>query len=113
MKKEDFIYGGVLGDGACFFHSIAYIQLMEKNKINDISIIYKIAIDYANKGNALSKKLRRDCVNWLEQNLDYTISQIGRTIRQEIQEEVDNCIATHGCKKYKTIHEYLTYMKKT
>ena len=113
MKKEDFIYGGVLGDGACFFHSIAYIQLMEKNKINDISIIYKIAIDYANKGNALSKKLRRDCVNWLEQNLDYTIPQIGRTIRQEIQEEVDNCIATDGCKKYKTIHEYLTYMKKT
>jgi len=113
MKKSDFIYSSVLGDGACFFHSIAYILTMEEhNNENEDSRDYKIATSFAKNGNALSRKLRRECVSWLEQNLDYTISQIGRTIRQEIQEEVDNCINTNGCEKYNTISTYLTYMRK-
>ena len=113
MKKSDFIYSSVPGDGACFFHSIAYILTMEDhNNENDDSRDHKIATSFAKNGNALSRKLRRECVGWLEQNLDYTIPQLGRTISQEIQEEVDNCITTDGCEKYNTIPTYLTYMRK-
>ena len=30
MKRSDFIYGEVDGDGACFFHSIAWVLTMER-----------------------------------------------------------------------------------
>jgi len=113
MKKSDFIYSSVPGDGACFFHSIAYILTMEDHtNENDGERDYKVATSFAKGGQALSRKLRRDCVTWLQQNLDFTIAQLGRTVREEIQEEVDNCIATERCNNYKTIKEYLTYMRK-
>ena len=109
MKKSDFIYSSVPGDGACFFHSIAFILTIEgPNQVKKNETLAQTD----KRRDKLARKLRRECVGWLEQNLDYTIPQLGRTIGQEIQEEVDNCIATNNCNKYKTIPEYLTYMGK-
>jgi len=116
MKYEDFIHLSVAGDGACFFHSLATILIMEESsgevKRKGGSLSHVMATSYARNGNALARKLRRDCVNWLEKKLDYTIPQLGRTIRQEIQDEVDECLEDDDCRKYKTVGEYLTYMKK-
>tara|TARA_Y100000817_G_scaffold244591_1_gene196544 strand:- start:3155 stop:3835 length:681 start_codon:yes stop_codon:yes gene_type:complete len=115
MKRSDFNYGSVPGDGACFFHSVALILILEdqkKIKRNENSQ------ETNKKRNKLAKKIRRDCIHWLKQNLDYTIPQLGRTIGEEIQDEVDDCIQRYtinpnDCRaNYKTIKEYLTYMKK-
>ena len=101
MKYTDFIHMSVPGDGSCFFHSIAHILLFEK----DITVNLK-------KRNTKARFLRRQCVNWLKNNLDYTIPQIGSTIRDEIEEEIRHC-ARNGCNNYSTVNEYLNYMKKS
>ena len=97
MKYQDFIHMSVPGDGACFFHSLAHILIMEGN-LNQ-------------NRNALAKKLRKQCVDWLENNLDFTISQIGMTIREEIEEAVRHCVTTK-CGHYKNVNKYLEYMRK-
>lgn len=116
MKYEDFIHMSVAGDGSCFFHSLATILIMEESsdEVNRKggSLSHVVATSYARNGKTRARKLRRDCVNWLEKNLDYAIPQLGRTIREEIQDEVDECIDADDCRKYKTVREYLTYMKK-
>lgn len=104
MKRNDFIYGEVDGDGACFFHSIAWVLTMERpNQVKKNETLAQTE----KRREKLAKQLRRDCVNWLEQNLDTIIPQIGRTIRDEIQDEVNS-----NPKKYKTITQYLNYMTK-
>lgn len=105
MKLTDFIYGSVPGDGACFFHSIAHILIME----GPSQVKKNETLKQTNKRREkLAKKLRKDCVKWLENNLDYTIPQIGRTIRDEIMDEVND-----DPDKYRTINQYLNYMKKS
>ena len=108
MKYEDFIHMSVPGDGACFFHSLAAILGLEGDPIPSDQTMKQTD----KNRNALAKKLRKECVDWLEKNLDYKIAQIGMTIRDEIEEAVRYC-ANHGsCDNYKTVKEYLTYMRK-
>ena len=112
MKLSDFIYGSVPGDGACFFHGVAHILIMEGPSL----VKKNETLNETNKRrDKFAKKLRRDCVHWLEDNLDYTIPQIGRTIRDEIQDEVNEILTqitdfklifeTDG----KNINTYITY----
>jgi hypothetical protein len=85
----------VPGDGACFFHSLAHICLLEEGQ--------KITSTLREKK---SRLLRKQCVEWLRNNLDYRIKNIGLTIRDEIEEDIRNN------DKIKTIDQYLQYMKK-
>tara|TARA_B100001287_G_C22570806_1_gene476137 strand:+ start:24 stop:785 length:762 start_codon:yes stop_codon:yes gene_type:complete len=104
MKRSDFIYGEVSGDGACFFHSIAWVLTMEgPNQVKKNETLTQTK----KRREKLAKKLRRDCVHWLEQNLDTIIPQLGRTIRDEIMDEVND-----NPEKYRTITQYLNYMMK-
>ena len=107
MKYEDFIHMSVPGDGACFFHSLAAILGLEGDPIPSDQTMKQTD----KNRNALAKKLRKECVDWLEKNLDYKIAQIGMTIRDEIEEAVRYCNDTN-CGNYKSVKEYLTYMRK-
>jgi hypothetical protein len=91
MKYEDFIHMSVAGDGSCFFHSLSQILILEGNNLPRTT---------------LSNKLRKQCVDWLEANLEYRIKGIGLTIKDEIEEE----IRTND--KLKSVDGYLTYMRK-
>ena len=91
MKYEDFIHMSVAGDGSCFFHSLSQILILEGNSLPRTT---------------LSNKLRKQCVDWLEANLEYRIKGIGLTIKDEIEEE----IRTND--KLKSVDGYLTYMRK-
>ena len=91
MKYEDFIHMSVAGDGSCFFHSLSQILILEGNPLPRTT---------------LSNKLRKQCVDWLEDNLEYRIKGIGLTIKDEIEEE----IRTND--KLKSVDDYLTYMRK-
>ena len=91
MKYEDFIHMSVAGDGSCFFHSLSQILILEGNSLPRTT---------------LSNKLRKQCVDWLEANLEYRIKGIGLTIKDEIEEE----IRTND--KLKSVDDYLTYMRK-
>ena len=91
MKYEDFIHMSVAGDGSCFFHSLSQILILEGNSLPRTT---------------LSNKLRKQCVDWLEANLEYRIKGLGLTIKDEIEEE----IRTND--KLKSVDDYLTYMRK-
>ena len=91
MKYEDFIHMSVAGDGSCFFHSLSQILILEGNPLPRTT---------------LSNKLRKQCVDWLEANLEYRIKGIGLTIKDEIEEE----IRTND--KLKSVDDYLNYMRK-
>jgi hypothetical protein len=108
MKYEDFIHMSVPGDGACFFHSLTAILGLEGDPIPSDQTMKQTD----KNRNALAKKLRKECVDWLEKNLDYKIAQIGMTIRDEIEEAVRYCVNHESCDNYKTVKEYLTYMRK-
>jgi len=108
MKYTNFYHIPVAGDGACFFHSISGINHFNEHLwpvINSKPITYKIE---SSKWDASSMKLRKQCVDWLEKNLDYRIKGIGMTIRDEILEDVQ---MNDGIKD-KTVKGYLSYMKK-
>ena len=108
MKYSDFYHIPVAGDGACFFHSISGINHFNEHLwpvINSKPITYKIE---SSKWDASSMKLRKQCVEWLEKNLDYRIKGIGMTIRDEILEDVQ----MNDEIKDKTVKGYLSYMKK-
>ena len=74
MKYSDFKHMSVPGDGSCFFHSVAQILLLEDLEFTDTQRA------------RLAKSLRKECVDWLENNLDYRIKGIGLTIEDEINE---------------------------
>jgi hypothetical protein len=105
MNISNFYHLPVKGDGACFFHSIAGINHLNEHlfKQNNRTITYKIEPGI---WSSESMKLRKKCVQWLKNNLDYRIKGIGTTIRDEILEDVrtNNNITT------KTIDGYFTYM---
>ena len=105
MKYSDFIHMSVAGDGSCFFHSIAAILKLEEDPI---PIDQNLKVTQKNR-NKLAIELRKDCVKWLRNNLDYRIKGIERTIAQEIQSEIDEGILD---KKINTVSKYLTYMSK-
>ena len=106
MKYEDFIHMSVAGDGACFFHSLAAIISLEGKSIP----LNQTMKQTETKRNTLAKKLRKQCVDWLENNLDYEIAQISMTIREEIEETVEHCKTTN-CGNYENVKEYLKYMR--
>jgi hypothetical protein len=91
MKYKDFIHMSVAGDGSCFFHSLSQILILEGNSLPRTT---------------LSKKLRKQCVDWLEDNLEYRIKGIGLTIKDEIEEEI------RINDELKSVDGYLTYMRK-
>ena len=91
MKYKDFIHMSVAGDGSCFFHSLSQILILEGNSLPRTT---------------LSNKLRKQCVDWLEDNLEYRIKGIGLTIKDEIEEEI------RINDKVKSVDGYLTYMRK-
>jgi len=97
MKYEDFIHMSVAGDGSCFFHSLSQILILEGNPLPFTS---------SKNRTTLSNKLRKECVGWLEDNLEYRIKGIGLTIKDEIEEE----IRTNN--KLKSVDDYLNYMRK-
>ena len=80
MKYKDFIHMSVAGDGSCFFHSLSQILILEGNSLPRTT---------------LSKKLRKQCVDWLEDNLEYRIKGIGLTIKDEIEEEIRINVSFH------------------
>ena len=94
MKYSDFIHMSSPGDGSCFFHSIATIVLIDENKFTK------------QNREKLAWSLRKQCVEWLSNNLYYRIKQIGLTIEDEIKEEVKNS------NKYNTVKQYLSFMRK-
>ena len=109
MNFSKFYHIPVSGDGACFFHSISGINHLNEHlwpMLNSKPITYKIE---SNKWKNASLKLRKQCVDWLENNLDYRIQGLGVTIRDEILEDVRN----NDEIKDKTVKGYLSYMKKT
>ena len=116
MKLKDFYHLSVPGDGDCFFHSIASILHFEKNPIlkhtKDPNKVKNIQFNLGKE----SMALRRKVVNWLNNNLDYVVKEIGLTIRMEIEEAVENEVATAEEKDedpdYTTVDEYLKYMNK-
>ena len=105
MKYEDFIHMSAPGDGSCFFHSIAAILKLEGDPIS-IDQSLKVTQENINK---LSIELRKNCVKWLRDNLDYKIKGIERTINQEIHSEIDSGVLDN---KIKTVGKYLTYMSR-
>ena len=108
MKFSKFNHIPVSGDGACFFHSIVGINHLNEHlwpMLTSKPITYKIE---SNKWKNASLKLRKQCVEWLENNLDYRIRGLGVTIRNEILEEVQD----NDNIKDKTVKGYLNYMRK-
>ena len=108
MDFSKFYHIPVRGDGACFFHSISGINHLNEHLwplLNSKPITYKIE---SNKWKNASLKLRRQCVDWLENNLDYRIQGLGVTIRDEILEDVN----VNDDIDDKSIKGYLTYMRK-
>src|SRR6056300_1373569 len=94
MKLKDFYHLSVPGDGDCFFHSIASILHFEKNPVlkhtNDPNKVKNIKFNLGKE----SMALRRRVVDWLKNNLNYVVKGIGITIRMEIEEAVQNEVAT-------------------
>lgn len=95
----------VAGDGACFFHSIAAILKLEGDPIPK-NQTFKVTEKLRNK---LAIELRKKCVKWLRNNLDYRIKGLERTIAQEIESEIDNGALDN---KITTVNKYLTYMSR-
>ena len=97
----------VSGDGSCFFHSLVTIFHVEKKgKIDPVPNIKK-----------KSKELRKQCVEWLEKNLNYKVKGTGLSIREEINDAlVDEGVQANkndNDPKYTSLKEYLEYMKDT
>ena len=108
MKYTDFYHIPVAGDGSCFFHSISGINHLNEHLwplLNSKPITYKIE---SSKWDSSSLKIRKQCVEWLEKNLNYRIKGTGMSIRDEILEDVQN----NDNIKDKTVNGYLSYMKK-
>ena len=97
MKYTDFHHVRVTGDGSCFFRSVATILITEKDGW------------FPNKqsAEAKTKLLRKQSVQWLQNNLDYKIKGTGLTIRSEIEEDLEYNVNGRN----KTIQDYLDHMK--
>ena len=107
MNFSNFYHLPVKGDGACFFNSIAGINHLNEHlfKLNNRNITYKIE---SGKWSNESMKLRKKCVQWLKDNLDYRIKGLGTIIRDEIMEDV----GTNYNIKTKSLPGYFAYMSK-
>ena len=98
MKYTDFYH----------FHSISGINHLNEHLwpvLKSKPLTYRIE---SSQWDVQSFKLRKQCVEWLEKNLDYRIKGLGMTIRDEILEDVQN----NDEIKDKSVQGYLSYMKK-
>jgi len=86
LKKDDYQYISVPGNGACLFNSVAqYVHLDDSIIPNDEGEKYTYKL--SNKDlKSKASQLRKDCVDWLEENMDFEIPIIKRTIREEIED---------------------------
>ena len=107
MNISDFYHLPVGPDGACFFNALSGIFHLEskmKKRKNEM-ITYKIEPSiWKNK----SYKLRKKCVNWLKNNLNYHVKDIGTSISQEIEYDLPENDNIND----KTVNGYLKYMDK-
>ena len=116
MKLKDFYHLSVPGDGDCFFHAVTSILHFEKNPVlkhtKDPKKVKNIKFNLGKESMALRKKV----IKWLRGNLDYIVKGIGLTIRMEIEDAVQNEVATAEEKDrdpdYTTVDEYLKYMNR-
>lgn len=107
MKYSDFYHLPVKPDGACFFNAISGIFHLENKmkKVKGKTITYKIDPKIWLKE---SLSLRLKCVQWLQNNPNYVIKDIGTNIKSEILEDLNyNDNITD-----KTLKGYFNYMKK-
>ena len=86
LKEDDYLHIKVPGDGACLFNSVAqYVHLDDSIIPNDEGEKYTYKL--SNKTlKSKADELRKDCVDWLEENMDFPIPPIKRTIREEIED---------------------------
>jgi len=106
MKYSDFYHLPVKPDGACFFNAISGIFHLENKmkKVKGKTITYKIDPKIWLKE---SLSLRLKCVQWLQNNPNYVIKDIGTNIKSEILEDLNyNDNITD-----KTLKGYFDYMK--
>lgn len=109
MKLSDFYHLPVNPDGACFFNAISGILHLEKKmkKRKKEIITYKIEKEIWDNE---SLKLRKKCVSWLKNNLDYRVKNIGTSIQDEIINELQ--FNDNDNINEKTVNGYLKYMNK-
>lgn len=107
MDFSNFYHLPVKGDGACFFHSIVGINHLNEHLFtkNGKTITYKIE---SNRWDKESMNLRKKCIRWLKNNLDYRIQSLGTTIEDEIMEDLN----TNDNINKKTLEGYFSYMSK-
>ena len=82
LKKDDYQYISVPGNGACLFNSVAqYVHLDDSIIPNDEGEKYTYKL--SNKDlKSKASQLRNDCVDWLEKNMDFEILFVQECIYQ-------------------------------
>ena len=103
MKNKKFYHISVDGDGSCLFHSMSGIIHLNDKLWNGIT--YKIEKENWNRKSIL---LRKKCIRWLKDNLDYEIKGLGMKLKDEIMDDVNN----NDDIKKKSVQGYLKYMGK-
>lgn len=88
MDKKHVKHLSVPGDGNCLFNAIVNALHIDKikKKYKNKFYSYPLPKDEFYKK---SMNLRRRTVKWLQNNLDFKVGDIGRTIRQEINEDLE------------------------
>lgn len=106
MEKHSVKHLSVPGDGNCLFNAIVnslHIQKVKK-KYKNKYYSYPLSRDEFYKK---AMNLRKRTVKWLQNNLDFLVGITGRTIEQEINEDLD------WSNSQDDINGYLERMKKT
>jgi len=88
MNKSLVKHLSVPGDGNCLFNSIVnslHIQKVKKKYNNKYYSYPLLKDDYYKKAMILRKRT----IKWLRNNLDFLVGTTGRTILQEINEDLD------------------------
>ena len=104
MEKQSVVHLPVSGDGNCLFNAIVnslHIQKVRK-KFKNKYYSYALPFDEFYKK---AMNLRKRTVKWLQNNLDYLVGSTGRTIAQEISEDINWSNSEND------IHGYLERMK--
>ena len=108
LKGEEIEYISVAGNGACLFNSVAQnIHLENSTKSVDRKrYTYKLNMKEIDKS---SMDLRQKTVEWLKSNLDIPIPPTDMTIKQDIQDDIENGSLP---KSVKSVNSYFNYMRK-
>lgn len=88
MEKSSVKHLPVPGDGNCLFNAIVNLLHIQKvrKKYNNKYYSYTLPFDEFYKK---AMNLRKRTVKWLRNNLDFLVGTTGRTIAQEINEDLD------------------------